>query len=588
MYDIFISYAREDWDDFTRPLYLALLNLELEIWLDLDKLKLGKPVNKDIKKSIEESKYGIALLTENYFKIGKKKSTLYELELFKKKHEKSKDFILPVVCGYIEPILGTREYTFLNEPYRIYWKEGIITVIKAIAKEVKPELQNSNIELMLCRQPPIPPAQPDAVVLIRIYKDAGRNQEASEIALKYLDQHPKDPNISKLYLNSVGATNNKLLISEAIGKFLKWLKENPDDRSVRDNFISFVKQKRVKYAEMVIDDISEWLKNNDNINIKAGYLSLVLEKGSFEQVKRAIAEGKEWLLENDNSLVRIPYFQLVVNRGNSEEIKEIVKETMRWLDINQKDSNLRTVYIKYLKDNGDHKQKRDAIEMCEKWLRENKNDNFLRPTYLDLVEDYKDQKYIDSAFDYTQNWLTLHERDIRVREKYIKFVQCIGTPKQIAKTIKETKNWLEEMEKMKGMKQKTNVQISLLRLVEYRGINDQVTAEINDTLEWLKSHEGNTNVRASLLDLIKAKCSNESLKDSLFEDYIDWLNRNKNGEKSAEVRRRFIDYITQVGNYDQKMKVINDTEIWLNDHDKNFMVKRSLNELKRSLSEKVN
>lgn len=207
MYDIFISYAREDWDDFTRPLYLALLNLELEIWLDLDKLKLGKPVNKDIKKSIEESKYGIALLTENYFKIGKKKSTLYELELFKKKHEKSKDFILPVVCGYIEPILGTREYTFLNEPYRIYWKEGIITVIKAIAKEVKPELQNSNIELMLCRQPPIPPAQPDAVVLIRIYKDAGRNQEASEIALKYLDQHPKDPNISKLYLNSVGATN---------------------------------------------------------------------------------------------------------------------------------------------------------------------------------------------------------------------------------------------------------------------------------------------------------------------------------------------------------------------------------------------
>ncbi len=584
MYDVFISYAREDWNDFTRPLYLALSNLNIKIWLDEEKLELGKPVNKDIRKAIEESKYGIALLTENYFKEGKEETTLYELELFKNKQEKFENFILPIVCKHIDPFLNSKkDYLFLKEPFRIYWNKGIVKVIEAIVKIVQPELLCSNVELMMIKEPPIPKNQQDAAVIIRMYREEGRNQEASVIALKYLFHH-KDTNILKLYLNSVEATNNEILIAEAIGKIYEWFKERPDDQGVRDNFISFIKKRKVKSVKIIIDDISEWLKNNHNINIKAGYISLVLEKGSHEQVNRAILEGKKWLLENDNTLVKVPYFQLVISRGNSKQIAEIIEETIQWLDTNQKDHDLRTVYIKYIIDKGNDTQKRDTIEMCEKWLKDNEADNFLLPTYLDIIEIYNDKKYIDYAFDYVQKWLALsiHQRDIRVREKYIKFVQSIGSPEQIGKIIKEAKDWLVEVE---STNQNTgNVQIGLLNLVKEKGTPEQVIEEINGTLQWLKKHENNTNVRASLLDLVKARCKDDDLKSSLFENYIDWLDKNKNNEKTIEVRRRFINYISRMGSCDQKKRLKYDTEIWLNDHDKNFEVRKSLNYLENSLS----
>jgi len=70
----------------------------------------------------------------------------------------------------------------------------------------------------------------------------------------------------------------------------------------------------------------------------------------------------------------------------------------------------------------------------------------------------------------------------------------------------------------------------------------------------------------------------------LFENYIDWLNKNKNNEKTIEVRRRFINYVSRKGSCDQKKRLKYDTEIWLNAHDKNFEVKKSLNNLENSLS----
>ena len=319
-----------------------------------------------------------------------------------------------------------------------------------------------------------------------MYKDAGRNEEASEFALKYLKQHPKDSTILNFYVNSVEATNNAYLIAMAIGRIYDWFKEKPDDQGVREKFMNFAKR-RVKHAEWVIEDMSEWLINNHSINLIVSYLSLVFERGTTEQVERAIKEGKKWLLEKDSSPVRVPYFNLVVKRGNQEQKKEILKETMLWLDENQKDRILRTIYYKYIKDQGDLKQKQDAIEWCEKWLDGNKNNNFLIPTYLDLVEDFKNKKYIDSATDYTQKWLKLRHnyKDKRVRERFIKFSRTLGSPEEISKVIKETKDWLEDTESTKLNTE--NVRVSLLKLIEDKGTREQVAEEINNILKYLKS-----------------------------------------------------------------------------------------------------
>lgn len=416
-----------------------------------------------------------------------------------------------------------------------------------------------------------------------MYREERRYQEASEVALRYLTYHPKSANIFKLYLNSVDVSNNDLLISIAIGRVYRWLKEHPDNSAVRDNFISFIKKRKRKDAAIIIRDISEWLKNNHNKNVKAGYLSLVLEKGSDEDARRAIEEGKKWLSETDDSLIRVPYFQIVVNRADSEQIQAVLRETAQWLDINKQDHNLRAVYAIYIAANGDLEQKRSTLEMCEMWLNKNEDDNFLLPTYLDIVESYNQQKYIEAAFKYTQDWLAnpRHIKDIRVREKFLKFVLNMGTPEQIADAIKDAKKWLVQMEKKET--NRGNVRIGLLNLIKSRGITNQVTEEIYNTLEWLDGHSSNTNVRAALLDLVKARCENETLRNDLFINYTFWLEANKRNKEASEVRRRFIDYITEIGNPEQKLRVAYDTEIWLTNFGDDVKVKASLNILRKSM-----
>lgn len=72
MWDVFISYAREDEEDYAHPLMLALSTLDIKFWYDNHRLLLGDSIQRSIKENIEQSTYGIALLSDNYFKEEKK------------------------------------------------------------------------------------------------------------------------------------------------------------------------------------------------------------------------------------------------------------------------------------------------------------------------------------------------------------------------------------------------------------------------------------------------------------------------------------------------------------------------------------
>ena len=321
-----------------------------------------------------------------------------------------------------------------------------------------------------------------------------------------------------------------------------------------------------------------------NVNIKKDYLDIVFKKGNHEQVKRAINEGKKWLIEEDNIQIRCALFRLVRGRGFPIEKEDMLKETVNWITSNRgnKDSkNLIVDYITYIKDNGNDNQRRNAIEICEEWSRKNPEDNFVLPAYLSLIFRLRDLQYIDHAFNFIQEWLLFpfkkQSTSINVREHYIKFIRILGSQEQVEEVIKENRKWLKGIEKVESQQ---NVRAGLLNLINIRGTDTQVLEEIDITLEWLNNNKNETYVRSNLLNLAEEKCREDSIKDTIFENYTHWLNENRNYEPGTEVRKRFIRYILEVGSCLQQRKVIEDNEKWINVHN-DKKVKKVLDELIR-------
>jgi len=66
-YDVFISHASEDKEDFVRPLANALDESGLDVWYDEFELEIGDSLRDSIDRGLANSDYGIVVLSEAYF-----------------------------------------------------------------------------------------------------------------------------------------------------------------------------------------------------------------------------------------------------------------------------------------------------------------------------------------------------------------------------------------------------------------------------------------------------------------------------------------------------------------------------------------
>lgn len=66
-FDVFISHASEDKDDFVRPLAAALTALGLKVWYDEWTLTIGDSLRQKIDEGLMASDYGIVVLSRNFF-----------------------------------------------------------------------------------------------------------------------------------------------------------------------------------------------------------------------------------------------------------------------------------------------------------------------------------------------------------------------------------------------------------------------------------------------------------------------------------------------------------------------------------------
>lgn len=76
-YDVFVSHASEDKDSMVRPLAAALQAEGLVVWYDEFELRIGSSLRRSIDAGLANSRFGVVVLSESFFK---KDWSNYELD----------------------------------------------------------------------------------------------------------------------------------------------------------------------------------------------------------------------------------------------------------------------------------------------------------------------------------------------------------------------------------------------------------------------------------------------------------------------------------------------------------------------------
>lgn len=92
-YDIFISHASEDKDAIVRPMAILLERLGVRAWYDEFSLKLGDSLTASIDKGLQESRYGLIILSKAFLR---KKWTDYEYRSLMTREIDGERAILPL------------------------------------------------------------------------------------------------------------------------------------------------------------------------------------------------------------------------------------------------------------------------------------------------------------------------------------------------------------------------------------------------------------------------------------------------------------------------------------------------------------
>jgi TIR domain len=92
-YDLFISHASEDKNDFVRPLARTLTKFGVSVWYDEFTLSIGDSLSKSIDNGLIESSFGLVILSPDFLKKGWPE---YELRALISKEVGTKKVILPI------------------------------------------------------------------------------------------------------------------------------------------------------------------------------------------------------------------------------------------------------------------------------------------------------------------------------------------------------------------------------------------------------------------------------------------------------------------------------------------------------------
>jgi hypothetical protein len=139
-YDVFISHAYEDQNEFAGQLALSLKKKGLKVWYSGFELKLGASITTSVNDALQKSRYGIVLLSPVYLT---KKWAMKELEALLMTETKG-NRILPVLHGISVETLREK-MPLLADKYAVSSRRGmnyvldkIMTTVSGTAPTVQP------------------------------------------------------------------------------------------------------------------------------------------------------------------------------------------------------------------------------------------------------------------------------------------------------------------------------------------------------------------------------------------------------------------------------------------------------------------
>ena len=92
-YDVFLSFAGDTRNNFTRHLHKALWQNEIRTFLDDDEMERGKDISAELRKAIEGSRCSVVILSQDY---ASSHWCLDELVLILQCMKESKQIVLPI------------------------------------------------------------------------------------------------------------------------------------------------------------------------------------------------------------------------------------------------------------------------------------------------------------------------------------------------------------------------------------------------------------------------------------------------------------------------------------------------------------
>lgn len=150
-WDVFISHASEDKDDFVRPLAEALAQLGVKVWYDEFTLEVGDSLSRSIDNGLANSRYGVVVISSSFIQ---KQWPERELRgLVAREVEEEQKVILPIWFGvtkqeviHFSPTLAD---TIAIRTEGMNAKEIALSLLKTIRPDIYREHPRADLERML-------------------------------------------------------------------------------------------------------------------------------------------------------------------------------------------------------------------------------------------------------------------------------------------------------------------------------------------------------------------------------------------------------------------------------------------------------
>ena len=136
LYDVFISHASEDKEEFVRPLAKALCAKNVAVWFDEFELKVGVSLRQSIDLGLSKSRFGIVVLSKAFFD---KKWSQWELDgLVQREMSSSDPVLLPIWLdvSHADVLVFSPS---LADKYALQVKLGFTQIISELLRVIKPQ-----------------------------------------------------------------------------------------------------------------------------------------------------------------------------------------------------------------------------------------------------------------------------------------------------------------------------------------------------------------------------------------------------------------------------------------------------------------